>query len=225
MGLADSFMPALAYVACLLRSETPPPAPYEQVKGDVLRLLAQGEEEAKRGVYSKEEFDLARLAVVAWIDEAVLNSSWPHRERWQKEQLQRIFYRTTEAGEAFFEKLNGLGLNQKGLREVYYICLALGFMGRYCHPGDEVILEHLRASNLKLLLGDSGGIPSFTETEIFPEAYPVEEETGGPARGRFRFTPLKWVLAAGPVFLFGVFFLLFRLVLRGAGENFLALVP
>ncbi|HSB71556.1 MAG TPA: DotU family type IV/VI secretion system protein [Candidatus Methylomirabilis sp.] len=224
MHLTDCFVDLMAYVSYFLKSVTQRQPPYSQVKADILRLLGQSEECVRKGLFPREEYDLARFAVCAWVDEAILNSAWKEKAQWQKEQLQRVYYRTTEAGEEFFERLNTVGLQQRGVREVYYLCLALGFMGRHCHPGDEFLLGQLKASNLKLLLGTSVGIPSLEREQLFPDAYPVESFEVGPRERRFGFSIFTVACLAAPVVLFGLLYLIYRFALSGIAENFLRTV-
>ena len=224
MHLTDCFVDLMAYVSYFLKSVTERQPPYSQVKADILRLLGQGEECIRKGLFPRDEYDLARFAVCAWVDEAILNSAWKEKAQWQKEQLQRVYYRTTEAGEEFFERLNTVGLQQRGVREVYYLCLALGFMGRHCHPGDEFLLGQLKASNLKLLLGTSVGIPSLEREQLFPDAYPVERFEVAPRERRFRFSITTVACLAAPVVLFGLLYLIYRFALSGIAENFLRTV-
>jgi type VI secretion system protein ImpK len=225
MHLTDCFMDLVAYVTYFQRSAAVRQPPYEEVKSDVLRLLAKSEEAAGKGRFSEEDYDQARFAVCAWIDEAILSSSWSHRNLWQREQLQRVFYKTTEAGEEVFERLNALGFQHREVREVYYLCLALGFTGRFCNPGDDYLLDQLKTSNLKLLLGSSVGIPSLERAELFPESYPTEAVDIGPQRGPVRFSWVTAACLAGPVVLFGLLFLVYRFALSGIGDNFLRSVP
>jgi type VI secretion system protein ImpK len=160
MHLSDCFMPLIAYTSYFLKAADRRQPSYEQVKADVQRLLGQSEGWVKKGLFSQEDYDSARFGVCAWVDEAILSSAWSQKGQWQKEQLQRIYYQTTDAGEEFFEKLNGLELHQREVREVYYLCLALGFAGRFCKPGDETLLDQLKSSNLKILMGRSVGLPA-----------------------------------------------------------------
>lgn len=225
MHLTDCFMDLVAYVAYFQKTAAARQIPFEQVKADVSRLLGQSESMARRGPFPPEDYTLARFAVCAWVDEAILSSGWPHRTLWQREQLQRIHFNTTDAGEEFFEKLNALGLQQRDVREVYYLCLALGFMGRYCNKGDEFLLDQLKTSNLKLLLGSSAGLPSLDRGELFPEGYPLHEVEAVPRKGRSAF-PLSTIAGlAAPVVLFGILYGIYRFSLSGIGENFLKTVP
>lgn len=224
MRLTDSFMELVAYVAYFVRSADRKQPPYDQVKADILRLLSQSETSLRDGLVSQEDYDLARFAICAWVDETILNSPWREKNRWQTEQLQRQYYQTTEAGEEFFERLNTLGLHQREVREVYYLCLAMGFKGRHIHEGDEFLLEQLKTSNLKLLMGTSLGLPSLDRDDLFPEAYPaVVEETEAQTR-KFRFSMLTWACLGVPVVLFALLYLIYWFVLSGVSENFIQAV-
>ncbi|MBM4330008.1 MAG: DotU family type IV/VI secretion system protein [Deltaproteobacteria bacterium] len=225
MHLTDCFMPVIAYVVYFLKTAAVKQPPYDQVKADIFRLLGQSEDCLKKGLFSQEDYDGARFAICSWIDEAILNSSWNQKQQWQREQLQRLYYQTTEAGEEFFERLNALGPHQRDVREIYYLCLALGFAGRFCQAGDEALLEQLKTSNLKLLAGSSVGIPSLERTELFPEAYPAETVGISPPKQRFPFSLLTAATLVAPVILFGALFMIYRFVLKGVGENFLFRVP
>lgn len=224
MHLTDCFIEVFAYVVYFLKTVNIKQPQYEQVRADVLRLLTQSEDCPRKGVVSQDDYDLAKFAVSAWIDEAILHSAWNHKQAWQKDQLQRLYYQTAEAGEEFFEKLNTLGLHQRDIREVYYLCLVLGFKGRFINPGDEYLLEQLKTSNLKILVGSSIGLPSLERTELFPEAYPTEAVEISARKPKLGFSVLTIVCLAGPVILFGALFLIYRFVLGGVGENFLSVV-
>ena len=225
MHLTYSFMELVAYVVYFVKTVGAKQPPYEQVKADILRLLTQSENVVKRGLFSQEDYDLGRFMICAWVDEAILNSSWNQKSQWQREPLQRLYYHTLDAGEEAFERLNGLGLHQREVREVYYLCLALGFKGRFHHPGDEHLLEQVKTSNLKLLLGSSVGLPSLERAELFPEAYPVEAVELGVQKQKFRLSPFTIACLAAPVILFGLLFLIYQFALSGVGENFLKAVP
>lgn len=221
MHLTDCFMQLVAYVAYFLKTIARKQPPYEQVKADISRLLDQSESYVKKGLFSQEDYNLARFAVCAWIDEAILNSSWAQKGQWQKEPLQRLLYQTSDAGEEFFEKLNSLGLHQREVREVYYLCLALGFTGRFINPGDETLLEHLKSSNVKILLGSSVGLPSLENTQLFPEAYPLQKEAQTQPQRKWQFPILTIVVLAGPVVFFGLLYFIYRFTLSGMAENIL----
>ena len=130
MHLTDCFMELVAYATHFLRTAAVRQPSYPEVRREIDLLLAAGESWVKREGFSRDDFDLARFAVCAWIDEAVLSSAWNEKSLWLREQLQRLHYNTTEAGEEFYTRLSALGLHQREVREVYYLCLALGLQAR-----------------------------------------------------------------------------------------------
>jgi type VI secretion system protein ImpK len=218
--LTDCFIDLFAYTAYFIKSVAHKQPPYEQVKADVIRTLSESDQCLKRNVVTPEDYDLGRFAVCAWVDEMILMSAWQEKEHWKREQLQRIYYRTTDAGEEFFERLNGLGFHQRDVREVYYLCLALGFMGRYCKPGDEYLLAQVKASNLKLLMGSSVGLPTVEKTDLFPEAYQRGDELPVIQRPRWSLNVVNFVCLLGPLVLFGILYLIYNFTLNSISDSF-----
>lgn len=225
MPLSDCFVEIMAYTTFVVRGGSSQAQNYEQVRSNFQRLIAQSEAEFQQGRYSQEDYNLARFAVFAWVDETILASNWQGRQQWLREQLQRQYYQTADAGELFFERLNAVGPHQRDVRVVYYLCLSLGFAGQYCHPGDEVLLDQLKTSNLKLLTGSSMGVPSLDKQELFPEAYPVETADAAPGRQTRRWSPFMLICAAAPVGLFGVLFIVYHFILHSIGKNLIGTVP
>lgn len=225
MRLTDCFMELIVYVAYFLKSVTTRQMLFDQVQTDIQRLIAESEHKVQKGNFSREDYDLARFAVFAWIDEAIMNSPWNEKDKWQTEQLQRLYYKTTDAGEIFFERLNTVGLHQRDVREVYYLCLAMGFTGRYCHEGDEYLLEKLRTSNLKLLTGSSMEIPPLETRQLFPEAYPAESQEGASLKEKKGLSAFTLFCLGFPVLLYFGLFLIYRFILSNIGENLISTVP
>ena len=227
----DSFVDLMAYVAYFIRSLSERQPAFPQVKADILRFAEEINERMKRGAdtgeFSREDFDLACFAVFSWVDEAITNSAWREKNLWLGEPLplQRLYYDTANAGEIFFDRLNALGPHQRDVREVYYLCLALGFQGRYCHEGDAYLLEQLRASNLKVLTGSYMGSPSLEKEDLFPEAYSRESLDSSPTHQRRRISLFAMGCVIFPVLFWGALFIVCRFFLDDKGQNLLKLFP
>src|SRR5439155_10077806 len=76
------------------------------------------------------------FAVVAFLDSVVLHSNDPVRSEWERKTLQEELFGQTDAGVAFFEKLEQFRSRRDSeqladILEVYLLCLLLGFEGRY----------------------------------------------------------------------------------------------
>jgi type VI secretion system protein ImpK len=222
--LSDCFTGVMAYVSSLLKSAETSQPPYDEVKEEIRRLLFDSEALVSRGLVPRDDFDQARFAVCAWVDEAILDSRWLQKQRWLSDELQRFYYHTADAGEQFFQRLDGLGPQQREVREVYYLCLALGFSGRYCQPGDEQRLEQIRTANLRLLLGSPAELPCLEREELFPQARPRANPPGGTPQLTNSSRLAALVCLAAPVLLFGILYLVFHLTLSGISENFLRTV-
>jgi type VI secretion system protein ImpK len=223
MHISEMFVDIIAYVVYFLKTSSKRQSPYDQVRAQILQLLAESQKRSSDAM--PEDYDQARFAICAWIDEAVMNSLWNERSAWQREPLQLKFYQTTNAGELFFERLNILGAHQNDVREVYYLCLAMGFKGRYGNAEDGFLLDQLKSSNLKVLTGASIGLHSLKKAELFPEAYPVDSQEKIPQKAAGRFNTLSILMAAFPVALFGVLYLIYSFVLGNVSNTLFNLVP
>ena len=76
----------------------------------------------------------AKYALVALIDETVLSVAGICRDYWFTRPLQLDLFGDNIAGEEFYNKLQKMLLEtekKKDVLEIYYICLSLGFEGRY----------------------------------------------------------------------------------------------
>jgi type VI secretion system protein ImpK len=110
-------------------------------RAHVKRLVAAADEEARRGGYDGDSVRLAVYAVVAFLDEAVLNSTEPMFADWPRQPLQEEVFGDHMAGETFFRNLSELlGRTDSealaDLLEVYQLCLVLGFRGRFAAGGE-----------------------------------------------------------------------------------------
>ncbi|MBJ6724532.1 DotU family type IV/VI secretion system protein [Geomesophilobacter sediminis] len=224
MRLTDLFLPVFVYVAQLLRDLEVRHPLFGDVQGTVSRLLSATETPVRPGAGSAEEYDLARFAVCAWVDEMVAASPWEDRQLWLKEQLQRTYYRTTAAGAEFFERLERLSPDQGEAREIYYLCLVLGFTGRYCNPGDQSRLDELKNAQLALLLG-APAVSALERGDFLSDwgnQAPGSEAPRECARTRSRFSSLPTILCLGvPPLLFALLFVVYRFVLTSIGDSFL----
>jgi type VI secretion system protein ImpK len=108
----------------------------EAFRANMRGVLKKAEQEAVAKGYTPEDARLATFAVVAFLDESVLGSSNPVFADWARKPLQEEMFGGHVAGEAFFQTVERL-LSRKDaeeladLLEVYYLCLLLGYRGRY----------------------------------------------------------------------------------------------
>ncbi|HZU21610.1 MAG TPA: DotU family type IV/VI secretion system protein [Terriglobales bacterium] len=114
----------------------------EAFRAHLKDALRAADQDGRARGYSAEDVQKAILALVAFIDESVLNSRNPVFADWSRRPLQEELYGRHIAGELFFETLQQLltrldSIETADLLEVYYLCLALGYRGRYVGaPGE-----------------------------------------------------------------------------------------
>lgn len=98
-------------------------------------LKSAGEESRRRG-YVGEDIQLAIFAVVAFLDESILNLQNPIFADWPRRPMQEELFGHHVAGEIFFQNLTKITARDEtqetaDLLEVYYLCMLLGFAGKY----------------------------------------------------------------------------------------------
>jgi len=224
MRLADCFTDMMTYTIMLQKKTGLDSISFDQASAHMDRLIRDSESLFEKVDATREDFDLARFAVFAWIDETIMGSNWDGKGYWQGEQLQRKYFQTSDAGELFFQKLNAIGPHQSHVREVYYICLALGFTGQYHKQGDDMLLDQLKISNLKLLTGSSMDLPVLDQLALFPDAYIKDQGTSEapPSKG---FSLVAAAAFLAPVCLYGMLFLIYKFVLSNVGETLISRMP
>jgi type VI secretion system protein ImpK len=90
--------------------------------------------------YSADDIRMATLALVGFLDESVLNTQNPLFASWPRKPLQEELFGIHMAGEIFFRNLEQLmgrpdSADLADLLEVHYLCLLLGYGGRYSMGG------------------------------------------------------------------------------------------
>jgi type VI secretion system protein ImpK len=135
-----------------------------------------GDKASRRG-YDREMVEDASFAVVAFLDEVILSSHGSGQAHWARKNLQEELFNQRSAGEFFFKRLEELRAHHDSSQlaetlEVYYLCLLLGYEGRYA-AGSKAEL-HLMMDNLRekieRVLGREAG---FSPDWQLPEAAPA----------------------------------------------------
>ncbi len=190
MRMIDCFFQVLADTVELVNKIKNGESPeYETARLIIERSISEHSSDFFRGGYSEEQYNLTKYAVLAFIDEAILSSSWEHKSLWKNEMLQIEHFHTVNAGEQFFDNLNNLNpVNpaEKDIREVYYYCLILGFKGKYYHKDNKYKLDEIKETNLNLLTSGMEDVKSSMEY-LFPESMiPGIKGTGIQSTGNFK---------------------------------------
>src|SRR5580658_4425486 len=117
-------------VASQLGTGSDDPTP-DRLRDELTRLLRQMVAKCRASRIPDGDTAEARYALVAFIDDRILKSNWVGRAEWMKNPLQLQLYREYAAGENFFARMAALlkSARPSAALEVYYLCIALGFMG------------------------------------------------------------------------------------------------
>jgi len=216
MRLFDCFVDLIAYVSHSLGSAENFPTSGEVLRQTVTDLIGQSETFRENNGFDKADYESARFAIFAWIDETVMKSSFEGKDGWQRQLLQRTFYNTTGGGVEFYRRLEDLDEDKGEVREIYYLCLALGFSGRYgLSEGDGVLRDRVIEQQFKRLTGSSDVFSKTSRSKLFPAAYglavPERYEKKPVSKRSMVMTAL---LGAGPVVLFAFLYVLYRFILN-----------
>ena len=200
MRLIDCFLPALAYLRHFQRQ---PAGDLASVRLQVEQLLSGAISVAENSKKSPADIQAALFAVVAWADEVMLSASWSGAGQWARQLFQRQYFSVSNAGDAFFSRLEQLGGSQIEVREVYLYALNLGFAGRYGYDRNAKALGDIRQSSLLLVMQDlrakreAQGLSTEMADFMFPEGYANASTSANPAGSdKAQDKPWRWKLSA-----------------------------
>ncbi len=109
-------------------------APSNDLRPKIAAMLTDFENRAERYRFSSKITQVAKFALAAFVDETVLSSNFNLKDEWEKNPLQLEYFGESLAGNKFFEKLAAMNKQvdvTADAVEIYYVCMLLGFKGRY----------------------------------------------------------------------------------------------
>ncbi len=134
---------------------------------ELIRLAAQN---AQSLGYSPDNVKLVTYAVVAFLDESVLVSRNPVFAAWAGKPMQEELFGQSLAGNTFYDGIQSLLSHRDSaevadMLEVFYLCLLLGYRGRYgvANSGElHAIMESIK-DKLRRVRGDNPALsPSWS---------------------------------------------------------------
>lgn len=132
-SLADLCSELFAFAFQLRASKDPGAG--EDVKKEIGSLFLQFEDMATTSRYKPDSIQLAKYALVAYLDEIVLGSHFPMKDEWAGSPLQLEYFNDFAAGEEFYAKLdsirNGSSDDRSAMLQVYFLALTHGFRGKF----------------------------------------------------------------------------------------------
>ncbi|WP_375176274.1 type IVB secretion system protein IcmH/DotU [Marinobacter mobilis] len=162
------------------------PALYQQVVDEIAdidrELVEQG--------YERPTVVAYRYVLCAFIDEAVLGTDWGAHSVWSQQSLLSRFHNETWGGEKVFAILSRMEQEPSRYRdmlEFIYLCLCLGFEGRY------KVMTNGRDEYDQVVRGLYDQLKALAGGEAAPLSQPLENVA--PARNRIRRGLPLWVMA------------------------------
>ena len=119
-------------------------APSNDLRPKIAAMLTDFENRAERYRFSSKIIQVSKFALASFVDETVLSNNFNLKEEWEKNPLQLEYFGEHLAGNKFFEKLAAM-VKQVDVTaeavEIYYVCMLLGFKGRYAVYEKERLLQ------------------------------------------------------------------------------------
>lgn len=140
-----------------------------QVKESLRRAMHEGSSYG----YAPDDVKIAAYAVVAFLDETILHLRSPAFAQWPGQPLQHEVFGKDLAGEEFFVRIQQLlgrrdSVEVADILEIFYLCLLLGYRGRYDPPRagelngtiQNIRDKIARSRGINLLLSPQAMLPS-----------------------------------------------------------------
>lgn len=105
-----------------------------QTYQDLMHEMKAFETQAQASSYRSENILLARYILCTTLDELLLHSNWGPQLQWHKHKLLVTFHGEDWGGERFFvilERLSADSTLHVDLLELIYLCLSLGYKGKF----------------------------------------------------------------------------------------------
>lgn len=183
--LMDLCTPVFGYAAMLPPDPAAAQPDYEQFRNQVLAALNRIQADASEHGIEAEDARQACYALSFFLDTQVAQSKWTGKERWSGEPLGIVLQQDPEGGVNFFRRLDAFGDRQSGVKEVFLVCLAMGFRGKYAEQDAATQAAQIAAVRQKIVRSIHPE-PMDKQGELFPEAYqpagPIADEIPPPPR-------------------------------------------
>lgn len=92
-------------------------------------------DQAEAIIGAGQDWELAKYAIVSWIDELFVDTPWDGRDWWSNNVLEVQHFNTRLCYENFYLRAQDAStLTRRDALEAFYICVVLGFRGLYRDP-------------------------------------------------------------------------------------------
>ena len=178
-----------------------------KLKEQIVQQLKRFEDQAYSKGIDRDTVLTARYLLCTYLDGAVVSTPWGSESGWTNQSLLSVFHNETWGGEKFFQILDHHLQSPSrsiDLLEFIFICLALGFQGKYSlSTGGTEQLIAIQESLFRTINSQRGDF----ERDLSPHWEGVKDKRNALRR----YVPL-WVIAAVSGVILLVIYLGFRFV-------------
>lgn len=119
------------------------PVPAEEVREGIQNRFRDADARLSEQVH-REGWGLAKYALVAWIDDVLIDAPWPGRDWWENNSLEFAYFNTRDRATQFFKQAKDAAqMTRRDALEVFYVCVVLGFRGLYAMPEAAFLADQL----------------------------------------------------------------------------------
>lgn len=155
----------------------------------------------------------ARYALCATIDDIVLNTPWGSRSLWTQRSMVATFHNEVVGGDRFWDLVNQLKRDAAvnlDLLELIYLCITLGFEGKYrVLPRGASELIVVREDLYRLIRNNRGEF----ERSLSPHWQGIDAAHTG-----LRHLVPNWVIALAALGVLALFYAFFTFLLNGRSD-------
>lgn len=193
MKIIDCFIETMAFTLHFTKHSETQQYQYDEMVLQYESLIEHAKKMVLKESNSTEAWDKSLFAICAWVDEKILLSNWHDREKWQRNPLQREYFRTTQAGEKFFEIYDSLDTHaERQIKEVFNYCIKLGFLGKNFHNPSVKSVSAKQETSIEFI----------EHNDLFPEAhqqenYAAKQKTGLGLRATLLITSFIAIIGLG----------------------------
>lgn len=196
-----------------LRGRASHPDP-DGLRRSMIEAVREFEQRALHTGMDTRSLRAARYAICATVDDLVLSTPWGSHSAWTTQSLTSLFHNEVSGGERFFDILEQMEreIGRHGdVVELMYLCIALGFEGRYrVLPRGNATLAELRDNVFRIL--------RTRRPEYERELSPHWRGVGTGYTGLRNPIPL-WAIGLGSLLLAILLYLAFNFLLGTASES------
>jgi type VI secretion system protein ImpK len=137
-------------------------ADVEGLRRKAVESVQAFEAQARAAGIDQNDVTVARYVICTFLDSAIFQTPWGGQNVWGSRSLLLTFHNEAHGGEKFFtilERMRQDPARYLNLLELQYICLALGFQGKYrLEPNSRAVVQVLQDDLYRLIRARSPGI-------------------------------------------------------------------